>query len=178
MSPTIRIDEDVFRALQQRAVAFVDTPNDVLRRVLGLQDSDTRDGLLKSAMPPRPAVPSADHGLRPKTQHSSRRKRGKRSRAAAGTILPESEYVAPLLQALIELGGRAPANTVIDRVGKQLDGRLTESDRETLGSGVLRWKNRVQFVRLRLVREGLMADSAGRGVWEITASGRQRARTL
>jgi hypothetical protein len=35
--PTIRIDEDVFRALQARAVPLVDTPNSVLRRVLDLE---------------------------------------------------------------------------------------------------------------------------------------------
>jgi hypothetical protein len=33
---TIRIDPDVWFALQQRAVPFVETPNDVLRRLLGL----------------------------------------------------------------------------------------------------------------------------------------------
>jgi len=39
MSPTIRIDDEVFGALQRRAEAFVDSPNDVLRRLLGLNHS-------------------------------------------------------------------------------------------------------------------------------------------
>jgi len=34
--PTIRIDDDVWAYLQGKAKAFVDTPNDVLRRELGL----------------------------------------------------------------------------------------------------------------------------------------------
>lgn len=38
--PTIRIDDEVWNALQAKAKAFVDTPNDVLRRVLGLEDPD------------------------------------------------------------------------------------------------------------------------------------------
>lgn len=34
----IRIDDEVFRALQKRAEPFTDTPNDVLRRLIGLDD--------------------------------------------------------------------------------------------------------------------------------------------
>ena len=39
MSPTIRIDDEVFSKLKGMGEAFVDTPNSVLRRVLGLEDS-------------------------------------------------------------------------------------------------------------------------------------------
>jgi hypothetical protein len=46
---TIRIDPDVWLALQQRAVPFVDTPNDVLRRLLGLGD---QSGLNQTALVP------------------------------------------------------------------------------------------------------------------------------
>ena len=34
--PVIRVDEEVWRELQRRAVPLVDTPNSVLRRMLGL----------------------------------------------------------------------------------------------------------------------------------------------
>ena len=37
MSPTIRVDDEVYALLQQRAEAFVDTPNTVLRRILDLE---------------------------------------------------------------------------------------------------------------------------------------------
>jgi hypothetical protein len=36
--PVIRIDDEVWKYLQQRARPFVDSPNDVLRRLLGLSD--------------------------------------------------------------------------------------------------------------------------------------------
>lgn len=36
MSRVIRVDDDVFSALQERAEPLVDTPNDVLRRILEL----------------------------------------------------------------------------------------------------------------------------------------------
>ena len=38
MAPTIRVDDEVFALLQSKAKAFVDTPNTVLRRKLGLSD--------------------------------------------------------------------------------------------------------------------------------------------
>ena len=38
MSPTIRIDDEVFEALKGMGEAFVDTPNSVLRRVLKLEN--------------------------------------------------------------------------------------------------------------------------------------------
>ena len=40
MSPTIRIDDEVFTKLKNMGEAFVDTPNSVLRRVLKLEDND------------------------------------------------------------------------------------------------------------------------------------------
>ena len=36
MTPTIRVDDEVYVLLQERGEAFVDTPNTVLRRILGL----------------------------------------------------------------------------------------------------------------------------------------------
>src|SRR2546426_2915578 len=43
MSQIIRVDDDVYQALQDRASPFVDkTPNDVLRRVLGVDNVQQR----------------------------------------------------------------------------------------------------------------------------------------
>jgi len=52
--------------------------------------------------------------------------------------------------------------------------RFTPGDLETVGSGDLRWRNRVQFVRLKLVRDGALAKDSPRGVWELTDQGRAR----
>jgi hypothetical protein len=43
---TIRIDPDVWRALQKQAEPFVETPNDVLRRLLGLAPKKTANSAL------------------------------------------------------------------------------------------------------------------------------------
>jgi len=39
--PTIRIDDEVFAGLQEKATPLVDTPNTVLRRMLGLESKRT-----------------------------------------------------------------------------------------------------------------------------------------
>ena len=36
MTPTVRVDEEVYEQLKAHAEPFVDTPNSVLRRLLGL----------------------------------------------------------------------------------------------------------------------------------------------
>lgn len=41
MTPTIRIDDEVWQELQKRGRAFVDTPNDVLRRLLHLSEESS-----------------------------------------------------------------------------------------------------------------------------------------
>lgn len=43
MAKTIHIDDDVWKALQEKGEAFVDTPNTVIRRLLGLSVSHTAD---------------------------------------------------------------------------------------------------------------------------------------
>lgn len=63
-------------------------------------------------------------------------------------------------------------------VGRKLENRLTPADRERTSSGVIRWQNRIQFVRLRLVEEGLLARDSGRGIWSLTNAGRARLKEL
>ena len=47
MMPTIRIDEDVWKHLQSKAKPFEDSPNDVLRRELGLGRGETPNDALR-----------------------------------------------------------------------------------------------------------------------------------
>lgn len=116
---------------------------------------------------------SKSGGDRRKVAHRARSGRRKRApRAPAGTLLPEQEYVEPLLSILSEHGGTAPARQIIDAIGKKLENRLTPTDREKNSSGVVRWQNRIQFVRLKLVEEGLLAKNSPRGIWALTELGR------
>jgi hypothetical protein len=68
MCPSIDTDDEVFEVLKRHAEPFVDTPNTVLRRPLGIDQAESR--------------PASTPG-----------KAGKKAeRAAPGTLLPESEY--------------------------------------------------------------------------------------
>ena len=168
MSPSIRVDDEVYGLLQQNAEAFVDTPNSVLRRLLNLGE---RDAAAESDPQPRSTAPQKS------ARRSARRaKRGTPSRARTGTILPHEAYVGPILDVLAEAGGEAPAREVTGEVGRRLIQKLTPMDLQPLPSGSIRWENRVHFVRLRLVDEGLLARDAPRGVWRLTPAGHERAK--
>ena len=39
--------------------------------------------------------------------------------------------------------------------------------------GLPRWRNTAQWARNAMVKEGLLASDSPRGVWEITAEGKQ-----
>ena len=192
MSPTIRIDQELYAYLQERAEAFVDTPNTVIQRLLGL-DFGHESGLAQD--PVEQSEASGDGGstatsngsghARSKARRSASRKssgsssrKKSRKRATPGSILAEEEYIQPFLVTLLEMGGSATAGVVIDAVGEKLQNRLTDVDREPLKSGLVRWKNRVQFTRMRLAYAGLLKKDSPRGIWELSETGRAQATEL
>ena len=177
MTPSIEIDEEVFELLKSHAEVFIDTPNDVLRRLLGLSANGhqlaapaTANGASQPTLP-LPTPPTT------KRQQRGRGGKEKSRRAAPGSLLPESEFEEPILRYLASQdGGRAPSREVVDSVGSELDkaGLLGTADKEELGSGEIRWKSRAAFVRLRLVEKEELDKQAPRGTWQITDKGRQR----
>ncbi|MGC0375785.1 hypothetical protein [Streptomyces sp. SAI-229] len=77
MSPTIRVDDEVYEELQKRATPFVDTPNSTLRRVLGLPGKEAQPGSTAVApSSPEPALRPllADRRLHPGQQLVWRRR--------------------------------------------------------------------------------------------------------
>lgn len=171
MSPTIRIDDEVFDELKSHAEPFVDTPNSVLRRILGLSEAAAvLAGETEVGEEPTPGRAEAKRGR----QRRRRTKATRAPRATSGTILPESEYEVPMLEIISKHGGRAAAREVLAELEARLDGQLTEVDRQELASGNIRWRNRAQFVRLRLIEQGDMVKNSPRGMWEITDQGRRR----
>jgi hypothetical protein len=165
LPPTIEIDDETFEFLKQNAEPLVDSPSTVLRRLLELDRNPTEPtSLSKPAQEARAPRPPKRKGKR----------RSKRARS--GSLLPETEYELPILEVLERHGGRAPSREVVAEVGKIVEQKLTEVDRENLASGGLRWENRVHFTRLRLVEQGLLEKDSPRGVWEISDAGAARAR--
>jgi hypothetical protein len=92
-----------------------------------------------------------------------------------GLKTPEREYRIPILQALVELGGSATMNEVLERVHNLMRHRLSNYDYQSLPSdpSTQRWQNTAQWARYRMVTEGLLSSNSPRGVWEITESGRK-----
>jgi len=173
MGREITIDEDVYEALKSRAEPFEDTPSTVLRRVLGLAEAGrTLEQDSTSFMSATRNGAGAESVSRRRTKRD--RARGPRTRAKKGSLLPAKEYEIPILKALGDMGGQAQSKDVVAAVGEMLQSRLTETDREELSTGGIRWENRVHFTRLRLKEEGLLAAESPRGVWELSDSGRAR----
>lgn len=178
MMPTIRIDDDVFRALQRHAEPFVDSPNSVLRRVLGLDEPSPDDNTVPKLTSRREIAQQSvvNTELQFKTSPKvirKRRNRGQR-RASDGELLPLERYSLPILEAIRELGGESPTDTVIDLVGEKLKDDLTPADKEKYPSGMVRWRNRTQWQRKELVNEGLLDPTAPRGMWRLTEKGLRR----
>lgn len=164
------IDDDIYEYVQSQAVPLEDDFNSALRRLLGLAIGDSDQEPQPSSGPSRQSSDGAIHSQRRRTNRDSK----KRKRAPKGSLLASEAYELPILEALVEQGGRAPTSEIIERVGEKLNGQLADIDRETLKSGDVRWRNRAQFVRLALIRGGDMLDGSPRGMWEISDQGRQR----
>jgi negative regulator of replication initiation len=170
MSPHIELDEEIFDFLKTKAEPFVDTPNTVLRRLLGLDSAASRPANVVVTANPSVDTPTS-RGTKA-TKKTAKSAKPKRTRAAAGTLLPEERYELPLLKALADAGGLAPYRDVVDAVGRELKDDLLPADFENLNSGAVRWQSRLQFVRLRLIERGYLDKNAPRGVWAITDAGR------
>jgi hypothetical protein len=93
-------------------------------------------------------------------------------------LLPVSEYYEPLLAVLLEMGGSGATSEVTAKVGERIRTRLTPLDRAKYGTGGVRWENRVQFARLRLVEAGLIDRNSPKGTWQLTDKGRNKAATV
>jgi hypothetical protein len=143
----IEIDEEVLALLQEGAEPLIDSPNRVLRRLLGMA----------------PCREEARMALEAVSERCGR--------APRGSLLHLREYELPLLRALSERGGSAPAREVMAAVGEALADRLTALERQNLVSGPSRFESRISQVRLRLVGRGLLksgsleefSPKAGRG---------------
>ena len=142
----IKIDKDVFTIIQKQAVPFVDEPNDVLRRIMGLP-SRSKGGFKESARI--------------------------RKRIASELILPLQEYRLPILRSLNNHSGIASRNQVLNDVFTELKDKFNSHDLKNLRGKVPRWRTRTEFVKNQMDNEGLV-ESGGRGVWKITTEGRKQ----
>lgn len=90
--------------------------------------------------------------------------------------LESTDYELPILRALADHGGAAPAREIIVAVGKEMAPRHGIPDTEALPSGAPRWEARTRKARARLVERGWVKSKSPRGQWEITKIGRAKLR--
>lgn len=96
-------------------------------------------------------------------------------RLPRGLRTPDDAFREPILRSLMDLGGSAEMNAVLDRVSERMGDQLNEYDAQPLKSdpNSIRWRNTAQWCRHSLVQDGLMKSDSPRGVWEISEAGRK-----
>ncbi|EEP61368.1 winged helix-turn-helix domain-containing protein [Sulfurihydrogenibium yellowstonense] len=106
---------------------------------------------------------------------TSGQKRQAKGRLERGLRTPEESYVMPILESVIELGGKAEMKDVLNLVHEKMKNILNSYDYEPLPSNPKqkRWENTAQWARNTMVNEGLLAKDSPRGIWEITEKGRK-----
>jgi hypothetical protein len=157
MTPTIRVDSEVWNWLKQHADPLEDTPNSVLRKLAGLDP--TKGGEV--------VEDSAEHGTRAK------------SMVARGEKTPQGDFRAPILQILKRHGGSANRTTVLKDLESLLGNQLTEFDKSDIKSGTIRWQKSAEW-EVRVLREqGVLepVNRSGRGEWKLSAKGANAARS-
>jgi integrase len=105
--------------------------------------------------------------------------RGERVAAQSAPMpaqLDSTDYELPVLRALIDRGGGAPAREIIAAVGEAMAPRHGTLDTEALPSGAPRWEARTRKARARLIERGWVNSESPRGQWEITKIGRAKLR--
>ena len=145
----IKIDEEVFACLQERANPLVDGPNDVLRKMLGL--ATKRDGRGIEQIKSLGRIPS--HRL-----------------------LPLEKFELPILRSIDGHGGTAERRVVLRDVFKELKTVFLSDDLDTPNDRPPRWQVRAEVVRSKMGKKGLV-ELAGRGMWRITSMGRKQLTT-
>jgi len=87
---------------------------------------------------------------------------------------PQKEYWVPILQALLEKGGKAKQKEVFEIIEEKMGKSFNNIDLEILTDGYTkRWQKNVAFARFSMYKEGLLKPDSPRGIWEISEKGRK-----
>lgn len=98
---------------------------------------------------------------------------GKKKR---GLITSQDDYCQPILEVLVEMGGKGRTKAVLDRLGEKMKATLKPIDYECHKSNdkQIRWRNTAQWARNKMVNsDGRMKKDSPNGVWEISDKGRK-----
>ena len=92
-------------------------------------------------------------------------------------MLPKQKDIeVPLLEALVELGGKGSPVEIYPLVKKKFP-KITAVDlEETFPSGPNKWERTINYVRNTLANKKYEVDSPKSGIWRITEKGKERLR--
>jgi Mrr N-terminal domain len=148
----IKVDSDVFARLQALATPFLDTPNDVLRRVLGID--------------------LAEKGVNPPLAHDDPWTGDHHGAVDSTDAIPRKEYRPHILDILRHAGGAQHVSLVLDELERRMKSRSTDADYRILSKDEVKWRNAARWERAVMVRDGLIKRDSRRGIWELTEHGR------
>ena len=158
MAKTIRIEDDVYEALQRLAKPFDDTPNSVIKRILEplgvLQEPD--------------AVLTESRAVAKETP----------KRVGRGHLTPSRVFDAWLLHILwTKFGGKAAKTDATEAVMRALEehGLLREADYEKVSTGETKAENAIAWGRNRLKDAGLLERNSQWGTWVLSKAGQEKA---
>lgn len=167
----IEVDEEVYQALLKHIKSFEDTSNDVIRRLLGLDEVSKEQLEIEKPMktegdyerPVKEMISSL--GLENTSISKIKRVRG---------AIPQKEYRLPILEALLEKSGRATQREVFEIIERKLGNLFNDLDLEILKDGyTVRWQKMAAWQKYVMVQEGLLRSDTPRGIWEMTEKGRK-----
>src|SRR5262245_51375934 len=121
-SRVIRVDEDVYKALQKRATPLEDTPSSVIRRLIEEIETHPEDTAEKHAGDKRPPVRSADR-------------------------TPQQAFRRPILETLVQMGGRGSVEAVLNEVYAKMKRQLSRFDHTSISTGEERWRVYARWAR-------------------------------
>jgi hypothetical protein len=96
-------------------------------------------------------------------------------RKSSGEVTSHMDFCQPLLEVLVELGGRGKTKLVLDMVGEKMKPVLKPKDFDLHASKgkQIRWRNTAQWARNLMVNDdGRMKKGSPSGIWEISDIGR------
>lgn len=160
MMPTIRIEDDVFKGLQQLAKPFVDSPNSVIRQLL------EQRGVLKPL----------GGNVSPETP--SRESQSRSVGTTANGLTPQPAYESYLHFILAkEFSGRGHKRDVTHAIVKRMmkDGHIGAADQELVSTGETKAENTIAWARNALKERGIISRISPRGIWELTPEGKESA---
>jgi len=87
----------------------------------------------------------------------------------------EKEFRKPILESLVELGGRAKKSDVLKKIELKMKNIFKKFDCKPLPSipHSHRWQISAQSCRNKLLQEGFIKNDSPRGIWEISEKGRK-----